>query len=234
MFETDSKTFETVSKTFGMLSKADPSSFSELAQNQKPKTMKIFRKTLFIAACIGLLAACEKSDHFWGDDPLGNAHKKCAIKSMVTVPLKADFSVVPEAFIPDNTHPEYSTRLIMVGEGTMSHFGKMTTRMVFYGNMVPVGPYGHGTGTFIAANGDELYFEFDEGLIILNEEDNAGFYLTRFNDEMFFTGGSGRFKGASGSLWSNAFVHYLDPEVEGDYWHTDFFSYGTLIMAKGK
>ncbi len=196
--------------------------------------MKNFRKTLFIAACIGLLAACEKSDHFWGDDPLGNTHKNGAVKSMVTVPLKADFSVVLEDGILDNTYPEYHVKLIMVGEGTISHLGKMTTRMVFWAEGGAVGPYGHGTGTFVAANGDELYFEFDEGLIVLNEEDNADFYLTSFNDEMFFTGGSGRFKGAAGSLWSNAFVHYPNPEVEGDYWHTDFFSYGTLIMAKGK
>ena len=175
--------------------------------------MNIFRKTLFIAACIGLLAACEKSDQ-------------------ITVPLKADFSVVPEAFIPDDTYEGYSVRLIMVGEGTMSHLGKMTTRMVFWANEGAIGPCGHGSGTFIAANGDELYFEFEEGLIIWNEEDNTDFYLTSFNDKMFFTGGSGRFKGASGSICSNGFVHYPNPEVEGDYWHTHFFSYGTLNKAK--
>jgi hypothetical protein len=193
--------------------------------------MKTLKKLLFLLVGIGLLAACEKND--WGDETPGKNLKKSAKHSaLVTVPIKANFSVVLESGVPDDTYLEYPYKLTMVGEGTMSHLGKMTTRMVFWAEGGAVGPYGYGTGSFVAANGDELHFEFDEGLIIMNEKDNSDFYLTRFNVEFLITGGTGRFEGASGIIMSNAFVHF--PADENDYWHTDFFSYGTLVKKKGK
>ena len=108
----------------------------------------------------------------------------------------------------------------------------MTTTMVFCADGGPVGPYGDGTGTFVAANGDELYFDLDFGEIIENTGDNAPYYPTRFNDEVLFTGGTGRFEEASGSFMTNAFVHFDDPTDPDDMWHTDFFSTGTLILVK--
>lgn len=46
---------------------------------------------------------------------------------------------------------------------------------------------------------------------------------------MTFTGGTGRFEGASGEAMTNAFVH------DGtDEWRTDFFPAGNLILVKGK
>ena len=105
--------------------------------------------------------------------------------------------------------------------------------MVFCANEGAVGPYGDGTGKFVAANGDELYFDLDYGIIVWNEGDDNAFYPTRFNDEVLFTGGTGRFEGASGSFMTNAFVHIPpDPTDPDDLWHTDFFSTGTLILVK--
>jgi len=195
--------------------------------------MKNLKLVLLLVTGFCLLTACEKNVHYWGDDSPGNTLKNGPETSLlITVPLKGDFTVVPEAMMPDETYEEYGFKLIMAGDGTMSHLGKMTTRMIFWAEGGPVGPYGYGSGTFVAANGDELYFEFDEGLIVWNEKENADFYLTRFNDPIQFSGGTGRFEGATGSMMSNAFVHYPDPNVEGDFWHTDFFSYGTLTMEK--
>lgn len=183
---------------------------------------------------IGIFSACEKNDKLWDDyDPGTKMGPKKTV--LVTVPLKADFSVVPEYAGADGSYaPELPVKLVMVGEGNMSHLGKMFTRMVFWAEGGIVGPYGHGTGVFVAANGDELYIEFDMGEIIWNEEENKDFYPTKFNDEMIISGGTGRFEGARGFIMSNAYVHYPDPADEDDYWHTDFFSYGTLILVKGK
>ena len=61
----------------------------------------------------------------------------------------------------------------MVGNGNISHLGKMTTRMEFCANGGPTGPYGNGFGKFVAANGDELYFDLEYGEIVWNDEDNA-------------------------------------------------------------
>lgn len=193
--------------------------------------MKTMKKLILLLTVIGLLTACEKNgDSLWENGAIEKISTEKAV--MVSVPFKADFSVVPESGVPDDTYPEYNVKLVMVGEGTISHFGKMTTRMVFWAVGGLVSPYGKGTGVFVAANGDELYFEFDDGLIIWNEQDNADFYLTRFNDEMHITGGTGRFEDASGLFMSNAYVHQAADE--NDHWHTDFFSYGSLILMEGK
>lgn len=197
--------------------------------------MKTLTKLLFLLAGIGLFTACEKHELFQEFEGTESVEKMAKDEATpLEAPIKAEFSVVPEAFLPDEIHDEYTTILIMVGEGKMSHLGQMTTRMIFSANMGMVGPYGYGTGVFVAANGDELHVTFDQGLIIWNEEDNNDFYLTRFNDKMIIDGGTGRFENARGHLWSNAYVHYPDPEVEGDYWHTDFFSYGKIMLCKNK
>lgn len=194
--------------------------------------MKTFTKLLFLLAGIGLLTACEKNELFPEfEDPDSIQQMEKDALALLEAPLKAEFSVVPEAFFPDDIHDEYQMVLIMVGEGKMSHLGQMTTRMEFSANGGMVGPYGYGTAVFVAANGDELHIEFDQGLIVWNEEENNDFYQTRFNDKMIIAGGTGRFDGARGHIWTNAYVHYPDPEVEGDYWHTDFFSYGKIKMC---
>ena len=52
---------------------------------------------------------------------------------------------------------------------------------------------------------------------------------TCLNDPIIFTGGSGRFEGAEGMAYTNAFVH-----DGADEWRTDFFSTGSLTLVKGK
>lgn len=95
-------------------------------------------------------------------------------------------------------------------------------------NNIQSGDYWETDIVFIAANGDELYASIPEGKVIPNEETNSSYYSSRFNDKMFFTGGTGRFNEVSGEGWSNAYVHHsptADYRQEGDdIWHTDFFS----------
>jgi hypothetical protein len=83
-------------------------------------------------------------------------------------------------------------------------------------------------GEFVTANGDVLYLEQPLGQILPNLGDDSDYYQTRFDDPVFFAGGTGRFEGASGGYTTNAFVH-----DGADEWRTDFFSTGTLIMVKG-
>ena len=63
--------------------------------------MKTLKNLFLFMAVLGLLVSCSKSDHFWGDDPLGNTEKGGPNASvMVTVPLKADFTVWLNSLIP--------------------------------------------------------------------------------------------------------------------------------------
>jgi len=192
--------------------------------------MKTVKRLLFFITCICLLIACSKSDQFWGDDPFGNTLKNGHVESvMVTLPFKADFSVWDMSDYTDISCGGYPVFfLTMEGYGTATHLGKLTTRMTFCCD-VSTGAYYNTAGSFVAANGDELFFEIPSGQIIPNDEDNSSYYQTKFNDPMIFTGGTGRFAGATGSGFTNAYVH------DGtDEWRTDFFSIGTLTLVKGK
>ena len=193
--------------------------------------MKTLRRLLFLFAGIGLLISCSKSDDMLPiDDPLGSTLKSAKNESVtVSVPFKANFSVWDHSDYSDpqcGGPPNFF--LTMVGDGNITHLGKMTTRMTFCCD-VSTGIYTNTIGSYVAANGDELWFEILEGLIVPNEGDNSSYYQTRFDDPVIFTGGTGRFEDASGEAMTNAYVH--DGE---DEWRTDFFSTGTLILVKGK
>lgn len=188
--------------------------------------MKTLLKIIFLMAVISLFAGCNKTNDFVPDKEL---QLKSAHPITVEVPFKANFTVKDYSDYTDRScgpAPIYS--LTMKGEGNINHMGNITTEMTFCCN-TSNGSYWDTNCTFVAANGDELYATIPTGKILPNEGDNSDYYETYFNDKMNFTGGTGRFEGASGEAMSNAYVHN-DPAN----WHTDFFSTGKLILVKGK
>jgi hypothetical protein len=209
--------------------------------------MKIIKQLLFLIACISMLMACTKSDVFIPDETQSTTLKTdtdaTTLKKgkrdpvMVSVPLKTHFTVWNHTDPTDSSCGEMPIlKITMIGEGIISHLGRINTTMTFC-NDISTGDYWETDVVFIAANGDELYASIPVGKVIDNDEENSNYYNKRFNDEMFFTGGTGRFKGASGMAMTNAYVHLPTDEYrhEGDeIWHTDFFSTGTLILIKGK
>ncbi len=193
--------------------------------------MKTLKRLLFLFAGIGLLISCSKSDDMLPtDDSFGSNLKSAKNKTVtVTVPFKASFSVWDHSDYSDPVCGEPPIFfLTMVGDGNITHLGKMTTKMTFCLNGA-TGYYYNTVGSFVAANGDELRFVIIEGQIFPNDGDNSSYYQTRFNDPVIFTGGTGRFEGASGEAMTNAYVH-----DGADEWRTDFFSTGSLILVKGK
>jgi len=150
----------------------------------------------------------------------------------VTLPFKADFTVWDKSDYTDlscGEPPVYS--LTMEGNGNATLLGSLTTRMTFCCN-TGTGYYYNTTGSLVAANGDELFISIPVGYIVPNEESNSAYYQERFNDEIFFVGGTGRFKGATGKGWTHSYVHNPDGTIPDDVWHTDFFTTGTITMLK--
>ncbi|MDT8417031.1 MAG: hypothetical protein RQ864_04400 [Lutibacter sp.] len=190
--------------------------------------MKTLLKIFFLMAVISLVAGCNK-DVLFDEQSTDPQLKKAHVEE--TVPFKADFTVWDQSDYTDVTCGGYPVfRLTMIGEGVATHLGKLSTSFTFCCN-VKTGEYYNTDVVFTAANGDELYASIPIGQILPNEGDNSDYYQTYFNDKMEFTGGTGRFKGASGEAMSNAFVHD-DPVPEN--WHTDFFCTGTLTLVEGK
>lgn len=74
-------------------------------------------------------------------------------------------------------------------------------------------PYNNGEGVFIAANGDELYFTI-EGAVLHSDHPDYNF---EFQDPFTFTGGTGRFEGASGSGTTDSFVNQVTNRTDHEW-----------------
>lgn len=200
--------------------------------------MKTIKQFLFLITGICLLAACTQTDPIFEDDAVTTTLKKDKDKTvLVSVPFKADLSVWNHTDPSDRSCGEIPiVKATMIGDGNITHLGKISTTMTFCNNFV-TGEYWDTDIVFVAANGDELYASIPVGQIYPNTEYDVDYYTMTFNDKMYFTGGTGRFKDASGEAMTNAYVHLPTDEYrhKGDeLWRTDFFSEGTLILKKGK
>lgn len=179
--------------------------------------MKTKLSFILLVICLSLMGGC--SEYFMEN---GKSNLKI-------VPFKADFTVYNHSDITDRSCGDMPIFfLTMQGEGNITQMGKITTTMTFCNNMDD-GSYWGTTGWFVAANGDTLFFEIPEGQILPNDESNSDYYQAKFNDPMYFTGGTGKYEGASGMAMTKAYVHDVPEE-----WHTDFFSTGKLILVKNK
>lgn len=69
------------------------------------------------------------------------------------------------------------------------------------------GTYCDGLGTFVAENGDKLYFLVKGRQMIPNTGENCHILDTCFNDPAEFIGGTGKFTGATGFFYINAFIY---------------------------
>lgn len=197
--------------------------------------MKTLLKIFFFVSLIGLMAGCDKQVEFFENE--STELKKANVE--VTVPFKANFTVWDHSDYSDESCGGFPNfRLTMIGEGVATHLGKLSANMTFCCNVI-TGEYFDTDVIFTAANGDKLYASIPIGYIVDNDEENSNRYGSKFNDPMYFNGGTGRFEGARGMAMTNAYVH--DPDWGDEYvkkgdevWHTDFFSEGTLTLAKGK
>jgi len=159
---------------------------------------------------------------------------------MVTVPFEANFTGEYIAIY----HPGddefsceelYNCRVIVEAMGTAKHLGKFTTSFDF----CACGPddpdiegldfqYEGGESCFIAANGDKLYLTTEGSSVVVGRLPEHPEYVTSYwKDKFEITGGTGRFKDATGSGTTDDYNSSLDP-----YSHHHWT--GTITLKKGK
>jgi hypothetical protein len=155
-------------------------------------------------------------------------------RNQQSVPFKASFftDIVinpeepndPEASGPLKggcTEEPFTFFNVQEGSGQATHLGKLSTRITFCVDTADLqddgtltgdesAPYNNGEGTFIAANGDELYFTI-EGVVLPSDHPEYNF---EFQDPFIFTGGTGRFAGASGGGWTDSLVDQSTDRTE--------------------
>jgi hypothetical protein len=107
------------------------------------------------------------------------------------VPFKARYDAHVVAVGPG---PGCDARLYLEGAGTGTHLGKFTITLSFCGRAD--GTLDTGTGTFVAPTGELLYITF-------HGVSDGGHPILHFTSYVTFTGGTGRFEGATGTATVN-------------------------------
>ncbi len=170
------------------------------------------------------------------DDPL----KFGRADGAVTVPFKATFFTTG-VLMPDEERCGAAPPFLLNtqdGDGQATHLGNFSIHITFCvdvtdllndpgddGEPLTEGesvPYFDGIGTFTAANGDLLRFTIAGAVLPSDHPD----YDFEFADPFEFTGGTGRFQGATGMGVTNSFVDF-------EAGRTDHQWSGMLTLQKG-
>lgn len=148
----------------------------------------------------------------------------------VSKPFRAHMFTRLEGVVPD---PECGgfPRLLntQIGEGEATHLGRFSAVITFCVDLTDVLdgmftageslPYENGFGTLTAANGDVLYLEISGAVLPSDHPD----YDLEFQDPFHFTGGTGRFAGATGEGMTASFVDQSDDRTDHEW-------VGTLVL----
>lgn len=207
------------------------------------------RLNLFCSALISMFILFSCSKEQIDDNVINNeASMRMTTPKAVTVPFKAKFYTLRDysfamdcsAYASENPNEDFGAPgNYQVGGGNGTHLGEFTTTISFCGG--PNFQYKAGEGIFVAANGDELYFNIPPAGEIgqIYQVFDDPYYELWFGDAFVFTGGTGRFAGATGGGTTDSWVNLLDggwanfpagflPEHQTDHVFT-----GTLTFYPG-
>lgn len=193
--------------------------------------------------CLSMCFACTEMGDEINDDNLKSGHlgsDKDGDVKMVTKPFKAHFYTKRDYSLePGGTPPPvcedvaFQNFNYQVGEGEATHLGHFTTKMHFCGKS-GTGLYNYINGAFVAANGDSLFIGSDGvgEVKFYSPGEGEPPYDAYFEDPFIFTGGTGRFEGASGGGTTDSKVDLFGDDGFIPEHRTDHIWTGTLILPK--
>lgn len=166
------------------------------------KTIQLFT---FIATIVLVSSSCERHG-----------------PKQITKPFKATFFTILKGFEEDKggcvaPHNVLNTQ---EGNGTATYIGNFTTALTFCVDPTTF-EYINAKGSFVAENGDEI-FVAGKGQILPSTK--AGYDL-EFFDDIEITGGTGKFKLATGHLTTESYVNLTTQQ-------TDHVWTGTITLFK--
>jgi hypothetical protein len=190
--------------------------------------MKRFLKFFFMITVFSLVIGCTNTD----DSEFDNATlSKKNSEEMVTLGFNLVFTGTYEYQGPDEAKcgafPPL-VNVINIGEGTGTHFGKVTSHFDFCVDVTDSSyPNGFEAAYFEDENGDKLYV-YVEGFVLGGRVPGMPSYATSyFKDPFEIIGGTGRFEGATGYGMTNDYNSANDP-YSHHHWK------GKITLKKGK
>jgi len=178
---------------------------------------------LAAAGLIMAAGACETSLPTEGEQP---SFSVVNADGSVDKPFKSHFTSASTGAVPDAACGAFPQVLEhQVGEGEATHLGRFTVEFFFcidvtdaLDGQLTAGesvPFWDGVGTFTTANGDQVFVGNIAGEIMPTTRPGFG---SEFHEDFTFTGGTGRFAGASGSGSMDSYVQQSPNFVVHD-WH---------------
>jgi hypothetical protein len=116
------------------------------------------------------------------------------------------FPVVSTAVCPANDVYVGGLQTAVSATGTASHLGRVSMTAA---HCTPRGPISAGKMTFVAANGDRLFADYAGPCDFDPSTAVVGVTVVRCDNTLTFTGGTGRFAGATGSGTLVALLTYM-------------------------
>jgi hypothetical protein len=184
------------------------------------------RRLIFASLAVGFALACGPAAMGSSGNPGGG---------LVTIPFHASFYTEQVGdLVVDGCDPGVAINT-QAGAGEATHIGRFTTWMVFCFDLnapPALGTYwflpgvGGENGRFVAADGDELWITVNDGFVDFSDPNLPDGYQASFQDPFLFTGGTGRFEGASGGGQINSLVG-LDGRTDHEWT-------GELVVRRGR
>lgn len=137
---------------------------------------------------IALVGGCDRPAPPLVAPELAGVSVRASAEMMVPFKARYDFHLVPGPVEP--CAGSTNTRTYGAGEGVGTHLGRFTVTASQCA--LPGGLTGDGRGTYVAENGDLLYFTYSGHTTLQG-------LLLNFTTSGTFVGGTGRFEGATGS-----------------------------------
>lgn len=195
--------------------------------------MRALAKFILAFAVIGFFSACNSTDDFEiENDPAFKHHEN----KMVELGFNVVFTGEYQSIGLDAQNCPGLGKVINTGEGTGTHFKKLTSYFEFCVNPSDgTYPYGYIDAYFTDQDGDILYLDIESGQVLPGRVPGIPNYgVSYFKDEFTITGGTGKFEGASGGGVTNDYNFpveedgYIYPTKTRHHWK------GTITMKKGK
>jgi hypothetical protein len=148
-----------------------------------------------------------------------------------TLPFKADFIgnytyAGPDTLaVPKCVEPFTAWRAIVDGKGTGTELGNFTVHFDFCGDSLS--NYGNAYAYMVGAEGDTLFVSCAGRVIEGRLEQHPAYVISYWKDPFIISGGTGKFKGATGEGTTDDYNSSEDPNSHHSWT-------GTITMVKEK
>lgn len=202
-----------------------------LSQSTKLNIMETFKKIILAIAVMGFFTACNSTEEFdIQNDPAFKHHENNRDSLGFNIVFIGEYQYIG----PDEQKCPGLFKVINTGEGTGTHFKKLTTYFEFCVDGNSNYPLGYIDAYFTDEDGDVLEVTIESGQVLPGRVPGIpNFGVSYFKDPFLITGGTGKFAGATGKGYTNDYNFLVNEEGYNFPTKTRHHWKGKIVLKKG-